>query len=149
MNDQVTFSVSEAEVRDTVSSWLAAVQAVDFDAIMSHYLPDVVAFDAASELRFQGKEAYRKQWEDCMTLCPGPMIFEVHDLNVTAGEEVAFAFFLTRCGGIDTETGEEKASWLRGTACYRKTGGRWLIAHEHFSAPFDMEGGKALLDLER
>jgi ketosteroid isomerase-like protein len=37
---------------------------------------------------------------------------------------------------------------MRATVCCRNAGGRWRIAHEHFSAPFDMESGKALLGLE-
>ena len=37
---------------------------------------------------------------------------------------------------------------MRVTVCFRRTGGRWLIAHEHFSVPFDMESGKALMNLE-
>jgi PhnB protein len=31
---------------------------------------------------------------------------------------------------------------------FRKTNGTWMIVHEHFSAPFDPESGKALFDLE-
>lgn len=38
--------------------------------------------------------------------------------------------------------------WLRWTACYRKTNGKWLIGHEHVSVPADMGSGKAILDLE-
>jgi ketosteroid isomerase-like protein len=30
----------------------------------------------------------------------------------------------------------------------RKTNGKWKIAHEHFSAPFDPVSGKALFDLQ-
>jgi ketosteroid isomerase-like protein len=36
---------------------------------------------------------------------------------------------------------------MRVTVCLRKSGGRWAVAHEHFSAPFDPESGMALLDL--
>jgi hypothetical protein len=31
---------------------------------------------------------------------------------------------------------------------FRKTKRKWMIVHEHFSAPFDLESGKALLNLE-
>ena len=37
---------------------------------------------------------------------------------------------------------------MRATVCFRKTGRAWRIVHEHFSAPFDPESGKALFDLE-
>jgi ketosteroid isomerase-like protein len=36
---------------------------------------------------------------------------------------------------------------MRVTFCCRKAAGRWKIAHEHFSAPFDPESGK-VLDLQ-
>lgn len=88
-----------------------------------------------------------KHWEACLALCPGPIVFEIHDLNITAGDDVAFCHFLNRCGGTG-ENGEEQAAWMRATVCYRKTNGRWLVVHEHFSAPFDMESGKALFDLQ-
>ncbi|HXG28373.1 MAG TPA: nuclear transport factor 2 family protein [Nevskiales bacterium] len=91
--------------------WLSAVRARDIDGIVSHYAPDIVAFDALQRLRFQGAEAYRKHWEACLALCPGPMIFEIHDLNIVAGPEAAFCHCLNRCASTD-ENGEEKASWL-------------------------------------
>lgn len=31
---------------------------------------------------------------------------------------------------------------------FGKTNGKWMIVHEHFSAPFDLESGKVLLNLE-
>jgi hypothetical protein len=37
---------------------------------------------------------------------------------------------------------------MRASAGLRRRGGKWLIVHEHFSAPFDPASGKALFDLE-
>jgi len=31
--------------------------------------------------------------------------------------------------------------------CYRKLDGTWLVTHEQSSVPFDVESGKASLDL--
>ena len=39
-------------------------------------------------------------------------------------------------------------NWLRWTLGFRKIDGRWRVAHEHVSVPFDMESGKAMLDLK-
>jgi ketosteroid isomerase-like protein len=105
---------------------------------MSHYAPDIVSFDAVSQLQLTGADAYKKHWEACRSMCPGSMVFEIQDLNITAGDDVAFCHCLNQCGGTG-EDGEEKASWMRMTACYRKINGKWMVAHEHFSAPFDME----------
>jgi uncharacterized protein (TIGR02246 family) len=147
MSTAIAHTTAEAEIRALVDNWLRAVLARDIDGIMSHYAPDILSFDAISQLQFKGVDAYRTHWEACLSMCPGPMIFEIHDLNIAAGNDVAFCHCLTRCGATE-ENGAEKASWMRVTVCYRKTNGKWLVVHEHCSAPFDMESCKALLDLE-
>jgi uncharacterized protein (TIGR02246 family) len=147
MNIQTAKATAEAEIRELMDDWLRAVRAGDIDGIVSHYAPDILSFDAVSALQFKGVDAYRKHWQACLAMCPGPMIFEIHDLDIVADRDVAFSHCLSRCGATD-ESGEEKASWMRATTCYRRTNGGWKIVHEHFSAPFDMESGKALFDLK-
>ena len=63
------------------------------------------------------------------------------------GSDIAFGHYLVRCGAV-RDDGTEETGYMRGTFCCRRTNGRWKIAHEHFSAPFDPESGKALLKLE-
>jgi ketosteroid isomerase-like protein len=74
------------------------------------------------------------------------MLFEVHELEIEAGQDIAFGHYLSRCGTVGDD-GKEQVGHMRGTFCCRRTGGGWKIAHEHFSAPFDPESGKALFDL--
>jgi ketosteroid isomerase-like protein len=105
--------------------------------------PDIVAFDAIAQLQFRGSDAYRKHWDACMSMCSGPMIFEVHDLAIDARDDLAFGWYLSRCGGTGPD-GKERSGWMRATFCCRRTNGRWEIVHEHFSAPFDPETGKVL-----
>lgn len=138
---------AEDEIRGLLESWLQAVRVKDVDRIMSHYARDVVAFDAIMELQFKGAEAYGAHWKACMEMCPGEMMFEMHELDVTASGDIAFCHYISHCGGTN-EKGEEQSGWMRATVCCRNQGGRWLIAHEHFSAPFDCETGKMLTDLK-
>jgi uncharacterized protein (TIGR02246 family) len=147
MNDRTTEATAKTEIRTLMDNWLQAVRTNDIKGIAPHYAPDVLAFDAIAQLQFKGKDAYLKHWEACLAMCPGSMLFEIRDLNVAAAGDVAFSHYLCRCGAKE-ENGTEKASWMRVTVGYRKTNGKWLIVHEHFSAPFDMESGKALFDLE-
>ena len=137
----------ESEIRELIEDWADAVRAKNIDRIMSHYAPDILAFDAISQLQFKGADAYRRHWEACFSMCQGPTIFEIHDLGITVGDGMAFGHALNRCGGTG-EDGEEKVCWMRMTTCYRKINGRWMIVHEHFSTPFDMQSGKALFDLQ-
>lgn len=145
--DAAASTQARDEVRQTIESWLKAVRSLDVDAVMAHYDPDTVAFDAIMQLQFKGKEAYGKHWKMCLEMCPGPMVFEPGDLDIQAAGDLAVAYGLLRCGGQD-ENGQAHTSWMRMSASYRKTGGKWLIAHEHFSAPFDMFSSKALFDLD-
>jgi uncharacterized protein (TIGR02246 family) len=147
MTPEITRADDEAQIRALIDDWAKAARAKDIDAIFAHYAPDIVAFDGIGQLQFKGRDAYRKHWEACIAMCSGPMIFEVHDLDIEAGDDLAFAHYLSRCGGTGTD-GKEQAGWFRATVCLRNTRGRWQVAHEHFSAPFDPESGKALLDLE-
>ena len=70
-----------------------------------------------------------------------------HNLGIEAGDDVNFGLHLLRCGATG-EDGEEKTGWMRVTDCYRKRSGKWIVVDEHFLAPFDIESGKALLNLE-
>lgn len=138
---------AEQEVRTLIEDWAKAARAFDIDRIMAAYAPDVLAFDAIGKLRFEGARAYREHWQACAAMCPGPMIFEVHDLVIEAGDDIAFGHYLVRCGAIG-EDGNEKTGYMRATVCCRRHHASWLIAHEHFSAPFDPATGDALLHLE-
>ncbi|AZC20161.1 MULTISPECIES: YybH family protein [Pseudomonas] len=138
---------SEARVRSLIDHWRQAVMARDIEQIVSFYADDIVSFDAVGALQFKGKEAYRAHWQACMQVCPGPGIFEFHQLQVRAGDELAFAHWLAHCGGTDAD-GVSKACWMRVSAAYQCLGGQWQVVHEHWSAPFDMQTGTTLFDLE-
>jgi ketosteroid isomerase-like protein len=75
------------------------------------------------------------------------MGYEVHDLDITVGDDVAFTRSFNRLSAT-LNTGQKTDVWLRWTACFRKIGGKWLIVHMHASVPFDMETGRAVLDLK-
>ncbi len=51
-----------------------------------------------------------------------------------AGTEVAFAYALLRCGTA-ADLARDPEQRLRLTLGLRKTGGRWIVTHEHHSFP--------------
>jgi len=75
------------------------------------------------------------------------MDYEVADLDITVGDDVAFTRSLNR-SSTTLNTGQKAEFWLRWTTCMRKIGGTWLIVHMHVSVPFDFETGRAMLDLK-
>ena len=46
------------------------------------------------------------------------------------------------------KNGQKTDLWLRWTACYRETNGKWRIVHLQVSVPADLEKGEAMLDLK-
>lgn len=136
---------AEAEIRACLETWKNAFLKRDVDTIMTLYTPDVLAFDAILKLQFKGREAYRKHWEACMSMCGGHLLFEIQDLDITAADQIAFAHYVCLCGGTN-EKGEQQSGWMRVTLGLRREQGEWKIAHEHFSSPFDPMTGKVLFD---
>lgn len=140
-------STDEDQIRALIDRWVEGACNKDVEGIMSCYAPDVVAFDAIAALQFKGTAAYRKHWEYCMGFAMGEMIMRIPEITVAASGDVAFCHYLSICGGTD-EHGNEQTGWMRGTVCLRKIDGQWLIAHEHYSVPFDPESMKALTELQ-
>ncbi len=138
---------TEQQIQSLIEQWSAAIRDKDLDLIMSYYAPEIVAYDAIVALQFKGIDAYRKHWEFCLGMCQGPMVFQQRELVVHGDEQFALAHWLNSCGGTD-ENGTTQSSWMRGTACFKRTAEGWKAVHEHFSAPFDMESGKALFNLQ-
>ncbi len=140
-------AVEDVQIRRVLERWEQAMRDKDVAGIMGCYGPEIVAFDMIAPLRFVGKEAYRKNWEMGFEMCQDSGEFETRDLSISAGPETAFSHRLCRMSGT-TKEGEPFDCWTRWTTCFRKINGQWLITHEHISVPFDMESGKALMDLK-
>jgi ketosteroid isomerase-like protein len=136
----------EAAITRVIEGGVEAFRARDIDGMMSIYAPELVSFDLVPPLRYVGADAYRKRWEETFSSFQGPIGYEMHDLSITVGDDVAFAHSLNRLSATLT-TGQQTDLWLRSTVCWRSINGQWLIVHTHVSVPVDVEHGKAVLDL--
>ena len=93
-------------------------------------------------------QALRQFLEDCFPTWQGPIGFELRDLQITAGDDIAYCHGLKRISGRKTD-GEEPDAWTRATLCFRKIDSEWRITHEHESVPFYMDGSdRAAVDLK-
>lgn len=137
----------EADIRQRIDKLVEAIRAMDLEGAMSIYAADVVSFDVAPPLQHLGAEAKRKNWIDVFATYQRPLGYEVRDLTITLGDEVAFGHSLNRISGT-LKNGNRTDVWVRATTCYRKIDGNWLITHDHVSVPLDPESGRALLSLE-
>jgi PhnB protein len=138
-------SGDEARIRAVIDDWAKALRAKDVARLLSHHAADFVHFSLAPPLRDAADEKDLRKW---FSSWRGPLGYEIRDLRITAGEDVAFCHSLNRLSG-ETEGGVRSELWFRHTLCFRKIGGDWKIAHEHESVPFYMDGSyRAAIDLE-
>jgi ketosteroid isomerase-like protein len=70
-------------------------------------------------------DAYRETWPPFFTWQEQGASFEIVSLEVTADEDVAFAYALLRCG-TQEELSRDPENRLRLTVGLRKESGRWL-----------------------
>ena len=126
----------ESRIRSLLEAWADAVRRHDFPAILAHHEPDMVMFDVPPPLQCKGIEAYKKTW-DLFFRCHKPgAVFDIEELAVTAGRDVAFAVVIMRCGPDSSSNLADKDGFLfRLTVGLRKVEGDWRIAHEHHSVP--------------
>ena len=137
----------EAAIKRVIEGGVEAVRNKNIEGVMSLYAPEVVSFDIVPPLRYVGADAFRNVWEEVFSSFQGPIGYEMHDLNITVGDDVAFAHSLNRISGT-RNNGQKTDLWLRWTACFRKINGTWLIVHHQNSVPVDLQHGKAVLDLK-
>lgn len=126
------------------------MRAGDADRLVARYAPGAVTFTLAPPLRYAGPEVHDpdalRAW---FASFDGPVEYEIRDLAVTAGEEVAFCHSLNRLSATPQGAEEKFDLWFRATVCLRKVDGAWRIAHEHNSTPFYMDGSfRAAVDLQ-
>lgn len=131
-----------------MDDWRRALAERDLDGMLKHYADDVRFFDAVPPFQHQGAAAYRGSWEAMFPFLPERIQSTVEELSITASGDVGFASCLQSIRNADT--GEPATcGWVRVTVCYRKQGGKWRVAHEHVSVPFDPQTGQAAFVRER
>jgi ketosteroid isomerase-like protein len=135
MRPKSSIASDEAQIRERIDQWAKAIRAKNVDGLMSHYAPDILLFDLTPPLQYRGADVYRKSLEEWFSTFQGPVGYEIRDLSIMAGDDVAFCHSLNRIGGTRTN-GEETDVWVRATAGFRKIDGKWKVTHEHVSVPF-------------
>ena len=127
--------INEQQIHQRVTNWARAVQEKDWEGILAWHHKDIVMFDVPPPFQSVGIDAYRNTWKDFLyALENGSHSFVVVDLQVIAGEDVAFCFSPMKCVYHD---GKEQRIELdfRLTIGFKKIDGEWWFMHEHHSVP--------------
>jgi ketosteroid isomerase-like protein len=127
----------DTSVRDRVASLTQAIRDKDIDHLMTHYAPDVVAYDIMPPLAVLSAADYRKKFEQWFASMRGPIDYEMDDLRISMSESHAFCHCVSHVRGTRTD-GEKADYWVRVTTCFQKANGQWLVGHEHVSMPVTM-----------
>ncbi len=139
MNTDYGRSEDEVAIRSVIESWTAAVRRRDIGGILKNHSPDIVMFDVPPPFQSRGIDAYRKRWDMFFSWTSDPIPFDVTDISVTAGSDVAFVFAAMACAEPGSD-GKPKPLAFRLTVGLRKIEGQWTITHEHHSVPAGEQG---------
>jgi ketosteroid isomerase-like protein len=129
------------QIRQLLAERAAAMRSGDADALVAPFTADAVKFDLAPPLQHVGPEVRDtdglRAW---FATFDGPVHYEITELAVTAGDDVAYCHSLNRMGATPVGSPEGFEMWFRATVGLRKVDGSWRITHEHTSTPFYMDG---------
>jgi uncharacterized protein (TIGR02246 family) len=126
---------NDQQIRTLIERWAEAVHAGDLSAVLADHADDIVMFDVPPpDDGVRGIEAYRETWPPFFEWQASGASFEIVSLEIAAGEDVAYAHALLRCG-MPEELTENPQRRLRLTLGLRREDGRWVVAHEHHSFP--------------
>ncbi|MEJ2861371.1 YybH family protein [Actinomycetospora flava] len=143
----------EGEIRELIERWARAVHAGDLEAVLADHSRDIVMFDVPPPHDgVRGIDAYERTWPPFFAFQAAGGSFDILELDVTAGTDVAFAYALMVC-----DTPAERAAHperrLRLTLGLRREDGRWVVAHEHHSfadeSPIAEQDEQAIRDVQR
>ncbi|MGB6940738.1 MAG: nuclear transport factor 2 family protein, partial [Xanthobacteraceae bacterium] len=109
------------------------------DHVLANHLSDVLIYDVLAPMKYEGVTAYRQSWDEWQPNTQGEGQFDLQDLSVTAGADVAFAHCFIKCGGV-LPNGKTFEDLVRATFCLRKVSGSWKVAHQHISKPIQLTG---------
>ncbi|MDR6290523.1 MULTISPECIES: YybH family protein [Inquilinus] len=139
-------ATDEARIRALIDQRSQALRRKDARGVIAGQAEDFVLYSLAPPLRDQGEgtaglEGWFATWR-------GPIGYELRDLAVTVGGDVAFCHGLARLTGTKLD-GETADVWFRITFGLRRAAEGWTITHEHESVPFYMDGSlRAAVDLK-
>jgi uncharacterized protein (TIGR02246 family) len=130
---QQSVSKDELDIRALIERWAKAVREENRAGIRADHDSDMLMFDVPPPFLSRGIDAYMATWELFFS-CSEKNAFEFHDVQVTAGNDVAFATAIGRCASI-YPGGKREELEFRLTMGLRKVDGSWRIMHEHHSVP--------------
>jgi uncharacterized protein (TIGR02246 family) len=134
MEEPRSRAADEAAVRKVVEDWAAAVRRRDLPAILRNHAPDVLMFDVPPPFQSRGIAEYGKTWDVFFAWAGDPAVFDIREMRIAAGSDVAFVAATMHCAARDRSAKDAELDF-RLTIGLSKIDGAWTIVHEHHSVP--------------
>jgi uncharacterized protein (TIGR02246 family) len=132
----------ETAIRGILEAWAAAVRVDDMKAILQRHDPNIRMFNVPEPTELRGTDAYRRALQLYLDNAPRPVPYRLHDIEVVAGNDVAFAHGLIACNGSKKYEQPSELT-VRLTVCLERRGDEWVIVHEHHSTPIKLSSAGA------
>ena len=126
-------SEDEATLLELIAQWAKAVREENLAGIRANHDQDILMFDVPPPLLSRGLDAYMATWKIFYASQARPIAFDLEEVEITAGSDVAFATAIGHCDYV--EYGKKTDLKFRLTMGFRKKDGQWRIVHEHHSVP--------------
>ena len=103
------------QIRNLIDDWAAGMRAKDARRVKRHGTENLVHFSLAPPLVADESGAYGLEaWFD---IWQGPLGYELRDLEIVTGDDVAFSHSLNHLTGT-SKSGETSDVWFRSTLGY-------------------------------
>jgi uncharacterized protein (TIGR02246 family) len=120
-------------IHDLIERWAHAVHAGDLGGVLADHAEDIVMFDVPPpHAGVRGIDAYTATWPSFFDWQRSGGSFEITELEVTAGQDAAFAWALLKCATQEQQAAQPELR-LRLTIGLEQRDGRWVVTHEHHS----------------
>jgi ketosteroid isomerase-like protein len=133
MSSELTVGQQSMSIEHMIRDWAKAAHSGPVEDLLLHHAEDIVMFDVPPPHQgVRGLDAYRATWPGFIEWQDSGASFDIEELVITEGTDVAFAWALIRCGtaeGFDAEPDRR----LRLTVGFRRDGQQWVVTHEHHS----------------
>jgi len=137
---------AEQAIRRLHDEWFDASAAKDLDRSMAPIAASVVSYEHSSPLQFDDIALIREECRRGFELAGADFRWTVPEMNVVVDGDLAVTWGLNRMSDQRPD-GTEDVTWSRGTRVFQRSGGRWLMIHQHVSFPIDPTTGLAATEL--
>src|SRR5437899_1281543 len=90
MNSASKATTDEQRIREQIAQWAQAVRERNMNGALANHAKDMVMFDVPPPFELRGIKEYEESWERFFSSIGTTGGFEVDNLEVTAGSDVAF-----------------------------------------------------------